>query len=207
MTSPRMRGPGILAVLLVLSLVWRAPPEAHAWERPVFRFWEGIRANLREAKEDVPNEVVNRAEVDFFKDQKWTVLPFFESRVDVDDGEWSRVEAGGEFGVHLFPWFYLGNGIQQAWLHPDDDRSEWEVRTVLSWPLPLAVRSEKLSLYALNEWTFDIDKGEGQRNEVGVGFRIPLPWKPFSSQLGWRHVDIIHDSDMDQFEGSLRADF
>ncbi|MBI3322272.1 MAG: hypothetical protein HYZ94_01150 [Candidatus Omnitrophica bacterium] len=176
-------------------------------ERPVFRLYEGVRFNLRETKEDVPNEVVSRAEADFFAGKKWTLFPFFEARADVDDDTWSRIEAGAELGLRPFSWVYLGNGIHRAWVNPHSDRMEWEVRSVLTVPLGWKVRSERVSLYALNEWTFDLEIGEGSRNELGAGFRIPLPWKPFSASLGWRHVDLIHRSDMDQFEGTLRAEF
>lgn len=204
---------GLLALwvsLLVLAFPDPAPAEPRVWERPVFRLCETIRAGLRGAKDQIPNEWVTRGEVDFFekKDRKWTVFPFVEGRFNLDDGDWSRVEAGAELGLQPFSWAYLGNAIHHATLDPGDDRSEWEVRALFIWPLPWwRVRSEKLSLYALNEWTFNINNGEGARNEMGAGIRIPLPWKHLSTAIGWRHVDLIHRPDLDQFEGSLRADF
>ena len=208
MTSFRRAGTAFLGVLAVVSLAWLALPDAYALEKPAVRAWQTIRATLRESKETIPSEWVSRGEVDFFKDQKWTVFPFVEGRLNLDNGDWSRVEAGGELGIRPFSWAYLGNGLHHARLDPGDDRVEWEVRTVFTFPLPWwEIRSEKLSFYALNEWTFNIDDGEGDRNEVGAGIRIPLPWKPFSASLGWRHVDLIHRPDLDQFEGSLRADF
>ena len=136
------------------------------------------------------------------------MTPFFEARRDFDNNRWSRIEAGGELGWQPFSWAYLGNGLQRAWLDPGDDRTEWEVRTVFTFPLPWwEIRSEKVKLYALNEWTYDIDSGEGRRNEVGAGVRIPLPVPHLTPSLGWRHVDLIHDPDLDQFEGWLTADF
>lgn len=182
--------------------------EARAELSRVFRVSEGVRAGLREAKEAVPSEWVSRAEADLSWRRWWKVMPLFEARLDLDNNKWSRIEAGGELGWQPFSWAYLGNAVHRAWIAPGSDRMEWEVRTVFTASLPWwEIRSRKVSLYALNEWTFDIETGEGQRNEVGAGFRIPLPLPPLSASLGWRHVDLIHDSDMDQFEGTLAAEF
>lgn len=205
------RGVGLAPVFLSIgALTFLLPlhlPEAHAeWDATV-RVMQGIRTTLREAKEEVPSEWVSRAEADLSLHRWWRLMPLLEARVDVDNDRWSRIEAGAELGWQPFSWVYLGSAVHQAWVSPGSDRPEWEVRTIFTWPLPWKVRSEKLSLYGLSEWTFDIEIGEGRRNELAAGLRVPLPWKPFSSTLGWRHVDLIHGPDIDQFEGVFQAEF
>lgn len=198
----------VLGALVFGALSHAAPGEARAELSRVFRVSEGVRASLRESKENVPSEWVNRVEAEFSWYRWLKVMPFLETRLDYDNNTWSRMEAGGELGWQPFSWAYLGNALHRAWLTPGSDRMEWEVRTVFTIPLPWwEIRSQKVSLYALNEWTFDIEIGEGQRNEVGAGVRIPLPLPHFSTALGWRHVDIIHGADLDQFEGTLTAEF
>jgi hypothetical protein len=118
------------------------------------------------------------------------------------------VELGGELGMMPFSWFYVGQGIHQAWLHDGNDQPEWEVRTLFTVPLSLftSLRTKLPELYALNEYTYDLRRGSGIRNEMGVGLRIPLPMPRFSVLFGWRHVDWVHSSDMDQFEGALQVE-
>lgn len=200
-----MKAPSLFVALGFLLL---GPPPLQAEVDTALRLMQGIRTTLRESKETVPSEWVSRAEADLSWHRWWRIMPLFEARHDVDNGRWSRIEAGAELGWQPFSWAYLGNAVHQAWVSPGSDRPEWEVRAVFTAPLPWwEVRSEKLSLYGLSEWTFDIEIGEGIRNELAAGLRIPLPWKRFSSALGWRHVDLIHGPDMDQFEGILQAEF
>ena len=198
----------VLGALVFGALFHAASGEARAELSRVFRVSEGIRASMRENKEKVPSEWVSRAEADLSWHRWWKVMPFMEARLDYDNSRWSRLEAGGELGWQPFSWVYLGNAIQRAWINPGRDRMEWEVRTLFTVPLPWwEIRSKKVALYALNEWTYDIDSGEGRRNEIGFGVRIPLPVPHLSSSLGWRHVDLIHGPDLDQFEGTLTAEF
>ncbi|MBI3323465.1 MAG: hypothetical protein HYZ95_03265 [Candidatus Omnitrophica bacterium] len=210
MRAPRGAGTGralLLSVgMLGFLLPFAAPPARSEMESAV-RVMQGLRTTLRETKEAVPSEWVSRAEADLSWQRWWKLMPLLEARRDVDNGRWSRIEAGAEVGWQPFSWVYLGNAVHQAWVSPGSDRPEWEVRTIFTWPLPWKVRSERISLYGLTEWTFDIEIGEGSRNELAAGFRVPLPWKPFSSMLGWRHVDLIHGPDIDQFEGVLQAEF
>jgi len=118
------------------------------------------------------------------------------------------VELGAEFGKQLFSWFYFGHGFHQAWLEPGDDHPEWEIRAVLTLPIkPLQVRSKSVALYLLNEYSVDLSKGEGVRNEMAVGIKIPLSIRQLSLKAGWRHVDLIHRDDVDQFEGLLQVSF
>lgn len=203
---------GICFVVLLAS----CPP---AWaKRPTVRLLAGARANFRESR-TLSSEAVARAELDLIDREgwrmNWRLIPFSEIRRDVDRASWSRVELGAELGVKPFPrwsppfsWFYLGQGLHQAWLSPGNDHPEWEIRTVFEVPLEfLKVRSEPVSLYALNEYTYDLEQGSAIRNEIGAGWKVPLPWSGFHALLGWRHIDRIHDTDMDQFDSSLQLKF
>ena len=214
--------------LLIFSalLVALAGSSEAAWERPEIKFSEGIRANLRD-KGMIPTELVDRFELQWPTDHDswWRVGPFAEIRHNLDDGIVSRMELGGEIGVKPFtkielpaplrilqkPFssFYLGNGFHEAWINPGRDHPEWEIRSVFSIPTSWKLPAGAVGLYALDEYTFDLDEGAGIRNEIGAGIQLPLLTDPFRLhlQLGWRHVDLVHELDNDQFEGALQAQF
>ena len=180
------------------------------------------------SKGDLPNEIISRLEADFSTHQKrWNLSPFVEARWDIDDSKCSKVELGAEVGVKPLSWFYLGEGIYQRWFSPDVDLSdpahppgklrtllpgnphtESETRVLVDVPLPWSIHSRPLGLYALNEYVFDFNEGRSIRNEVAAGIKIPLPTSyPVSASLGWRHVDLVHLLDVDQFEGSIQIEF
>lgn len=186
-------------LLLRVSDAWAAKPTA--------LLSEGVRVNFQ-SESNIPTELTTRAELQFEQGKRWRLIPFAEERHDLDEGRWSRVELGGEIGFNLTSWAYLGNGFHRAWVHPGDDRMEWEVRPVFTFPIPqLKVRSEPVKIYALNEYTYDLDQGTGIRNEVSTGIKIPLPISRLILVTGWRHVDQVHGTDSDQFEGLLHLAF
>jgi len=173
-----------------------------------WRLKQGVRASLRSAKERIPSELLSRVQWELASEEShWRLVPFLEARRDLDNSVWSRVELGGEVGFNPFKWFYLGQGLHYAWLDPDDNDPEWELRMLLLAPLPWTVREKQVEVYLVSEYTYNLGEGKGTRNEVGVGVRVPLPWERLSTTLGWRHVDLIHADDMDQFEGTLVARF
>ena len=195
-----------VACLVICFVTLDVGPSAFAI-RPGLRFAQGNRVNLR-SKEEIPNEVLGRAEIEWIAQGRYQLLPFVEARRNVDRSSWSRIELGTEIGTQMLPWFYLGQGIHHVWISPGDDHPEWETRTLWSAPLsPLKVRSQPLMVYALNEYTYNLAIGTGIRNEIAVGFKVPLPVPHFHALFGWRHVDLIHDPDTDQFETSLQAEF
>ncbi len=190
--------------LLVEFLLIVSPALA---SRPLFRFTQGGRASLR-SEESIPSEVLSRMEIGLIDGKKFKLVPFGEVRRDLDHDAWSRVELGWEVGWQLFPWVYVGEGLHQAWLSPGQNHPEWEVRTLFLAPFKFYPNgSRSLALYGLNEYTYDLRAGRGIRSEMGVGFKIPMPWAHLHTFLGWRHVDQIHLPDVDQFEGSLQAQF
>ncbi len=211
---PRLAHAALAAALLFFPFAF-LPCRAFA-DRPVFQLNQGARANLRD-KGDVASEFIERLELQWLVRSDWWLIPFGEARDNLDQGLWSRMEAGVELRGRPFApwkrplsWITVGSGFQRAWVKPDSDRFEWEGRFLVGVPLPWAVRSKPVEVYALNEYTVDLEEGQGIRNEMGAGFKIPLPgwarWDPFLT-LGWRHVDLIHELDDDQFEGSLDLSF
>ena len=197
---------GWSAFWIFLSLLFLRVLPASA-QRPPVRFSQGGRANLRD-EQRIRSEILGRFEADLVSKSRLHLIPFLEARWDLDRSSWSRVELGGEMGVQLLPWFYAGHGIHQAWLSPERDRPEWEIRTLVHIPLSLLkINRKPVGLYVLNEYTYDLREGRGVRNEVAAGFKVPLPVPRLSAMLGWRHVDPVHFPDMDQLEASLQAEF
>ena len=199
--------------LLVAALAVAFTSEG-AWAAwPALRLFQGVRVDERGPGETgkIHDEVVSRAEFDLVGKQWWHVLPFGEVRRDTQSSTWSRMEVGAEFGVmpftHLAPpfsWFYVGNGFHQAWVRPGRDHPEWEIRTLFNVPVPfIQVGSRQASFYLGNEYTYDLRLGAGIRNEGMLELRIPLPAPRWSTVLGWKHMDLIHEPDMDQIEVSL----
>jgi hypothetical protein len=183
-------------------------------DRPTFRLSHGARANWREST-DLTSEAVGRMEVEVIRRSWWRLLPFFEARRAVARNTWSRLEVGAELAMKPFlefsppfSWMTVAHGLHQTWLAPGNDHPEWEIRTLFDIPLPFfKVRSTPVGIYLLNEYSYDLEHGAGIRNEAGAGVLMPLPVRHFSFLLGWRHVDRVHFTDMDQFEGSLIAEF
>ncbi len=124
-------------------------------------------------------------------------------------------------------WFYVGQAFYERWfradrdstdqqhpsgklesLYPGNPHTEWRTRTRFDVPLPWTIRSSSLALYAVNDYIYDLNLGRGLRNEVGAGLKIQFPGAPGRSLLlGWRHVDLVHLNDTDQFEGSVQFEF
>lgn len=203
----RQRAPFLIgtAVLTFPALLFSVPSAAAP--KLSSHLTLGGRANLR-SKANIRSELLGRVQADWTFWESWTLAPFLEIRRDVEDSVWSRVEMGAELGLRPFAWLYLGQGFHQAWLVPGRDGPEWESRILFSVPIQrLTVRGEPLSLYALNEYSYNLREGEGIRNEVALGVRAPLPWERFFLRVGWRHVDAIHDGDVDQVESALELFF
>ncbi|MBI1953381.1 MAG: hypothetical protein HYS41_04575 [Candidatus Omnitrophica bacterium] len=194
--------------LLLSSLFLLAFSTAAFAQRPALRLSHGARWSLR-SKPAAGSEVLGRLELAWKETARWFLVPFAEVRRDVDQGSWSRTELGAEAGFKLFSWFTVSQGLHRAWLSGSGDRFEWEIRTLLSWPAAFLpkVGTRPVMVYALNEYTYNLESGQGLRNEVAVGFKIPLPSRRWAMVLGWRHMDLIHGLDMDQFESSFEIQF
>ena len=209
---------GLLCSVLLASLAF--PGFSTLAARPELRLTQGVRLSLRE-KSLVQDELVERASADWGGEWgrcRWWVGPFLEARRNLEEGLWSRIEIGAELRgspFHQwkapFSWFQMASGLHRAWVKPGGDRIEWEIRALFDVPLPWRLGPRRSFLYALNEYTVDPASGEGIRNEIGAGLRVPISFSSsgldLGLMLGWRHVDLIHGLDNDQFEGALQLRF
>lgn len=128
------------------------------------------------------------------------LLAYGETRYDLDEDYWYRTEAGVGAGAQLFKLFRFQTELNYAWVQPGSDDS-WEAQGGLYFNLPFPdfLPFLDLSLYALDEYTYNIDEGKGTINEVAAGFNL-APFELVNFQIGWRHTDYIHGSDSDMVE-------
>lgn len=138
------------------------------------------------------------------------ITPFFELRWNLNKDLTEKKELGIELGRDIFPWFYLGEGIQQVWLKEDSrhykdyerrDYLESKTRILFSHDL-LPERFIKIKGFILDEYIYDFKKDKGSRNEVAIGVIIPIG-KYLETDINWRHIDRIHYYDSDTVEVSL----
>ncbi len=123
-------------------------------------------------------------------------------------------------------WFYFGQAVYQRWYKPEFSQSpahtadklrqifpggshtEWESRFLFDVPTPWTIGSHPLGLYALDEYIVDLNQGRTIRNEFAFGVKVSLATqRSFGLFLGYRHVDLVHLNDTDQFEGGVQATF
>lgn len=142
------------------------------------------------------------------------LMPFFELRRNIDRDLWERKELGIEISKDIFPWLYLGEGIQAVWLKEayrevpigrSKDSTESETRLVFSHNL-FSNKHISVKGYLLDEYTYDFGRGEGTRNEVAMGLTTPIG-KYIETDIHWRHIDRIHDYDSDTIEASVTLIF
>ncbi len=154
-------------------------------------------------------DYLNKKEIALFK-----VTPFFEIRRNIHKGFWERKELGVEIGKDISPWFYLGEAIQRGWIKEDyryfsdyesRDYTESETRLCFAQNI-IANKHIQLKGFILNEYTYDFDRGVGTRNEVAIGFILPVN-RYIETQINWRHIDRIHYYDSDTFEAALTLIF
>ena len=183
------------------------------WDKkPEFRWQQLYRYDLRQNNHQL---YTNRLSLIFnYLDNQqkclFKVMPFFEIRRNIDKDLWERKELGIEIGKDIFPWVYLGEGIQRSWRKEDyryyrnyekRDHTESETRLMFSRNL-LPKKFLTLKGFILNEYTYDFDRGAGICNEVAIGLIAPLG-KYIETGINWRHIDRIHYYDSDTFEASV----
>lgn len=202
---------GILAIFLFIS-----ESSATKISRPEFRFKEQYRHDNRRSRHRLN---INRLSisVDYLGDAKSTlfkITPFFEIRRNTAKGMLERKELGIEIGKDIFPWVYVGQAIQRGWMKEDylsyldykkRDYIESETRFLLSYNI-LSNKYIKLKGFVLDEFTYDFDTDTGVRNELALGFIIPVN-KYLETEANWRHIDRMHEYDSDSFEAGLTLIF
>lgn len=206
-----------IVVLAVLFLGLLVSAVFASWnKKPQIRWTQLYRHDLRDKDQEL---YANRLSATFsYLDKKekplLKLMPFFEFRRNVAEGFWERKEVGIEIGKDIFPWFYLGEGIQAVWLKEayrevttgkKRDSTEAETRFVFSHNL-FSRKGISVKGYLLDEYTYDFGRGEGTRNELAIGLVTPIG-KYVETNINWRHIDRIHDYDSDSIEASVTLVF
>lgn len=186
--------------------------------RPEFRLQQTYRYELKKDRDKHRYYIVRLSMSSVFSNalgkELFKITPFFEARRNTREGHWERREVGLEAGKDILPWLYFGQAVEQVWAKEDyryygdyesRDFPETETRILLSHNL-LPDRFIKLKGFILDEYTYDLVKGRGMRNEAAVGMTLPIG-KYLEAQIDWRHIDRIHYYDSDTFEGSLTLIF
>jgi hypothetical protein len=183
------------------------------WDKKTdLRFKQLYRYDTRHSDHRFISERVSSAFNYLDEDNKTLLIltPFFEIRRNIKKDLWTRKEIGSEIGKDIVPWFYIGESLQYVWLKEDyrwygmyekRDYAEAVTRLVLSHNL-MKTRFITINGFALEEYTYDLNKGEGLRNEVAGGFIIPVN-KNVETEITWRHIDPIHYYDSDTVEASV----
>lgn len=206
-----------ISIKLVFCLLLGLSYSFAAWEeKPGFSIMQGFRYDLRQRNHKL---YTSRFSLNFDylgKEDKslLSLSPFFEIRRNIDKNLWERKELGVEAGKDIFPWFYLGQSIQMGWMNEDYQQykmyekrnyTELETRILFSHNL-MPDRFVKLKGFVLNEYTFNFNSGEPERNEVVVGISLPVG-QYLKTDLNWRHIDRISYYDSDVVEASMTFTF
>ena len=187
-------------------------------QKPEFRLTHLYRYDLRQDFRSLYTDRVSIAFTYLDGQEKplFKLMPFFEIRHNIKRDFCARKEAGIEIGKDIFSWFYLDDSIQKVWTKEDlsnlyypvyEKRDYMESVTRLCFTHNiLSGKNFKLKGFVLNEYTYDFDRGAGIRNEVAIGFVLPLS-KYIETSINWRHIDRIHYYDSDTAEASLSLVF
>ena len=126
---------------------------------------------------------------------------FIEGGYDFDPEDFQLSKAGGLASINLVKWLSLTEDIYYS-----DKPQDTYWRSNLTASFPFEVFELNPSLKIFEEYRFNIDEGEGARNDVGVGVEVPLT-EIFKCYLGWRHADRIHSFDTDYVETKVTLSF
>jgi len=189
------------------------------WEKPKINLINSYRYLLRESH----GIYIKRAQAEFsysrgsdtFSRIKFT--PFIEMRNNLSKSrKLEQKETGLELGADVFKWLYLGESLQYARYNLDWANYIWhprikyafeaETRLTLSLPIFDMGDGESISAYLSDEFTYSFRLSEGVRNEVALGLSIPIK-SYLEANLGWRHIDRIHDFDSDAIEAAVTLIF
>jgi len=204
------------AFAFVLLFSWFSFAFAGWDKKPEFRWTQLYRYDIRQDNHQLYNNRISAAfnYLDSQQKQLFEITPFFEIRRNIDKGLTERKEAGLEIGKDIAPWMYLGEGFQYVWIKEDylfygdyekNGFAEAETRLMFSHTL-LDKAYLKLKGFVLEEYTYDFDQGAGMRNEVAIGFIVPIG-KYVEAGVNWRHIDRVTYYDSDTCEATVTLVF
>lgn len=183
-----------------------------SWQKPEFILTDGYREDTRGSGGDFYMQ--RFAGVFSFQPEdseiSFEFSPFFEGRLDAHSEEWIRKEGGIEIGINLLDWLYLAEAFQHSRLDSEEadikkDTTEMETRVIASNHL-FSFKNRDIKWFLFEEHLFDLDSGEGVRNEIGAGIIIPI-FDSLKTRLNWRHIDRVSSYDSDAVECFLEYTF
>ena len=130
-----------------------------------------------------------------FAAQNVDLMPFITAKYHFQQSDFHRVALGTEARLHLTDWLYLGNAL--AFERYTTKPNAPEFIFTIDAELPFA--ADTFWIYLHDEYIFDFRSEQGEENDLGIGARIRLK-DQLKLQLGWWHVDRIHDFDTDMLE-------
>jgi hypothetical protein len=206
-----------MLALAGLFLVLSAGAGFSYWDKkPEYRFQQLLRYDTRHSDHRLFMEIISAGFTlrDSLGEALFKAMPLVELRRNIDTNKTERKSIGLELGKDITPWFYLGQRTQRNWLREDyrtyrlyekRENTETRARLLFSHDL-IALKAFKLKGFALEEYTYDFNRGAAIFNEVSAG--IIIPWhKHLESVVAWRHIDGITYYDSDTVEASLTAVF
>lgn len=132
-----------------------------------------------------------------------TLGAFVEGRYAFDIDDFSMSKTGILAGINLIKWFYLLEDIHFA-NNTKKDIFVW--RSNVGANCPFNLFNLKPSLKIFDEFSFNLEEGEGSRNDSGLGINVPFT-EFLSGYIGWRHADRIHSYDTDYIESVVTLTF
>ena len=167
-----------------------------------------------------------------FVEARWDLDSSNFSRVElgaefgVKPFSWWKEKLASRWFTRPLTWFSIGQAFYQRWygtelstdtehnaskirsIYPTNTHPESKTRLLFDIPTPVSIRSHAVGLYAVDEYIVDLNQGRAIRNEIAAGFKIALAKQhEVGLFLGWRHIDLVHLNDTDQFEGGVKAKF
>ena len=123
------------------------------------------------------------------------IMPFITAKYHFQQSNFHRVALGVEARLHPTDWLYFGNALVFERYTTKPNAPEFIF--TLDAELPLV--ADTFWIYLHDEYFFDFRSEQGEENDLAIGVRCNIN-DQLRLQLGWWHVDRIHDFDTDMFE-------
>ncbi|MFH1855858.1 MAG: hypothetical protein ABH836_01345, partial [Candidatus Omnitrophota bacterium] len=123
-----------------------------------------------------------------------TLGAFVEGQYTFDSEEWTVSKVGVVGAINIIDKLSLSKDFYYV-----DAAEEYFWRTKLTYSIPFKMFKLEPSVKMFEEFRYNLTKGEGSRNDVGLGVQVPVV-KHVNYYLGWRHAERIHSYDTDYIE-------
>lgn len=170
---------------------------------------------LTDAKNDDGSIYLNRFSAHKKSNPSDIKISFFgETQWNFKTSEWEKLTAGVEIGKAFWKYLYIaespefiaGQMLDYAHFKTHNRSIETVTKIVTKFPIFKNSFSEKLNLRLFEEYTYNLEKGRVNLNEVGAEMDYMLSQNS-SIGIGWRHTDRIHTFDTDYVTSSFTLHF